>query len=175
MGRKPKQLPCTKLNKKQYNDLIQDLRDKIYSLVVNIETLNDKNGKLYDVGLAILKETRYNQGIVTLYLHALEQLGKLIMVYNCKDTFDGNYYDLESIKTDFYQHDVKLEKALKSLPTECQDIFRDKFEGKLKIQNRVKLLHSDINSSGNVILFDPIDSEKLKNACMRFKKSQFCY
>ena len=96
----------TKLTQKQYDELIQDLRGKVFVLCMNIEALIDKNGQNLNIGLAVLKETRYNTGIVTLYLHALEQLGKLVMVTDyCKDIFDGVYYNLDSIKTDFYNHD----------------------------------------------------------------------
>jgi hypothetical protein len=114
-------------------------------------------------------------GIVTLYLHALEQLGKLVMVTDyCKDTFDGTYYDLDLIKTDFYDHVKKLDTALQKLPDECKDIFVNP-NPSLSIDIRLRLLHSDIDSNGNVIYPDEIDVDKIRNAFKIFKAKQFSY
>ena len=167
-------LQKTKLTEKQFDELIKDLRGSIFVLGMNVEALIEKNGTLSDAGWAILKETRYNIGIVALYLHALEQLGKLIMVYDCKKTFDGTYYDLDSIKSDFYSHDKKLEKALAVLPDECKDVFV-KSGSKLKIDTRLKMLHSDIDNQGNVVYAEEVDVDKIKKAFEIFKTNQFSY
>lgn len=167
-------LPKTQLTQNQYDELIKDLRGKIFVLGMNIESLIEKNGVISDAGFAYLKETRYNMGIITLYLHALEQLGKLIMVTNCKDTFDGTHYDLDSIKTDFYDHDKKLEVALNNLPDECKEIFVNS-DSDLKINVRLKLLHSDINRNGDVVYPETVDTDKIKNAFKIFKTEQYSY
>jgi len=168
-------LPCTKLTQKQFDNLIADLRGNIYVLCINIEALVEKNGKLFEIGIAVLKETRYNVGIVTLYLHALEQVGKLIMVTECKNAFNGTHYELDSIKTDFYKHDVKLDKALDALPDEVKDIFVDSDPENLKIDERLRMLHSDIDSSGNVVCALLVDTDKVKKAFKLFKNKQFSY
>lgn len=167
-------LPNTRLTQKQFDDLKADLRGKIFVLGMNIEALIDKNGTLHDIGISVLKETRYNMGIVTLYLHALEQLGKLIMINSCQNTFDGTHYDLDSIKTNFYIHDKKLEVALDNLPDECKDIFVNSTSN-LKIDTRLKLLHSDIDSSGNVVYPDDVNVNKIKKAFQIFKTEQYSY
>ena len=170
-----KTLPKTKLTQKQYDELVMDLRGKVFVLCMNIEVLLDKNGVIWDNGIAILKETRYNMGIVTLYLHALEQLGKLVMITDyCKNTFDGTYYDLDSIKTDFYDHDKKLDVALANLPNECKDIFVNP-NPSLSIDIRLRLLHSDIDNKGNVLYPDEVDVDKIKKAFEIFKTKQFSY
>lgn len=168
-------LPKTQLTKDQFDDLVKDLRGNIYVLCLNIEALVEKNGKLYETAWAVLKETRYNVGIVTLYLHALEQVGKLIMVTDCKSTFDGTHYDLDSIKTDFYDHEKKLEKALEALPDEIKDIFVDSAPEELKIDERLRMLHSDIDSLGNVVYARLVDTDKVKKAFKTFKDKQFSY
>ena len=170
-----KTLPKTKLTQKQYDELVQDLRGKVFVLCMNIEALIEKNGQIWDNGLAILKETRYNMGIVTLYLHALEQVGKLVMVTDyCKDTFDGIHYNLDLIKTNFYDHNKKLDVALEKLPDECKDIFV-KPNPSLSIDIRLRLLHSDIDNKGDVIYPDEVDVDKIKNAFKIFKAKQFSY
>ena len=168
-------LPKTKLTQEQYDELVKDLRGKVFVLGMNIEALLEKNGKIWNQGMVILKETRYNMGIVTLYLHALEQLGKLIMVTDfCKSTFDGTYYNLDSIKTKFYEHDEKLDAALKNLPDDCKNIFV-KSHPTLSIDIRLKLLHSDIDNKGNVIHPEEVDVDKIKKAFEIFKTRQFSY
>ncbi len=170
----PRTLPETKLTQVQYDNLIQDLRGKTYVLCLNIEALVDRNGELFETGMAVLKETRYNVGIVSLYLHALEQVGKLIMVHNCKGTFDDTYYDLDSIKTDFYDHYKKLDSALEALPDELTDIFVHSSES-LTIKQRLKILHSDIDKNGDVVKSPVIDVDKMKKAFKTFKNKQFSY
>jgi len=168
-------LPCTKLTKKQYDDLIQDLRGKIFVLGMNIEALAEKNGTLHDIGMAVLKETRYNVGITSLYIHALEQLGKLIMVKECKEIFDGTHYHLDSIKSDFYNHDMKIEKALSVLSDSCKDIFAGDVQSDVDLDLRLKQLHSDIDKNGDVVFADPVDPEKVKKAFEIFKTEQYSH
>lgn len=170
-----KTLACTKITKKQFNELIMDLRGKIFVLGINIEALIEKNGKIYEDGFAALKETRYNLGIVSLYLHALEQLGKLIMIKDCENTFDGMYYDLDSIKTDFYIHDKKIDKALGVLSNNCKDIFSEQTQSNVNLDLRLKLLHSDIDKNGNVVIADSVDPQKIKKAFEIFKTQQYSY
>lgn len=171
----PRKLPTTKLTQEQFDNLVKDLRGSVYVLCLNIEALIAQNGKLSDIGIAVIKETRYNVGIVPLYLHALEQVGKLIMVTGCKDTFNGTHYDLESIKYDFYNHNKKLELALESLPDEIKDIFTNDKPENLKIIERLKMLHSDINKDGNIVYARLVDTDKLEKAFKVFKNKQFSY
>lgn len=171
----PRRLPCTRLTKMQYDDLKLDLKGKIFVILMNIEALDQKNGDLHNIGIAVLKETRYNLGIVALYLHAIEQLGKLIMVKECESTFNGICYDLESISEDFYKHDEKLDKALSVLPDDCKDIFTGDVRGQLNFDLRLKMLHSDIDAAGNVVLPESVDVDKIKKAIQIFKTEQYSY
>jgi hypothetical protein len=140
---------------------------------MNIEALLDKNGQIYDIGIAILKETRYNLGIVSLYTHALEQLGKLKMVKDCVSSFDGQFYDLTSIQCDFYDHDKKIDIALQNINPACKDVFVNVGNVPIDLDLRLKLLHSDIDSSGNVVIAPTIDTDKIKNVISLFKTEQY--
>lgn len=175
MGRMGKRLARTHLTQQQYDALIQDLRGKIFVTILNIEALLDKNGKIHDIGIATLKDVRYNQGIVSLYTHALEQLGKLIMVKQCMQS--GGYYDLSPIKYDFYNHNRKINIALQNLPLECKDIFVNAGQGtqNLNLDLRLQLLHSDIDSNGNIIQAPFIDDTKLGKAISWFKTEQYAH
>lgn len=168
------QLKCTKLTKEQYDELIKDLRGKIFVLLMNIEALLPGNGQLYETGFAVLKETRYNLGIASLYTHAIEQLGKLILVKSCK--LVGKYYNLEPIKSDFYNHDKKIKTALNVLPKQCKDIFvKNSKNASIDLDLRLELLHSDIDANGNVIIADAMDVDKIKQAITWFKTEQYAY
>lgn len=170
-----RKLACTQITKQQFDELIKDLRGKIFVIIMNIEALVEKNSKLYDIGISVLKETRYNLGIASLYTHAIEQLGKLIMVKQCK--FDGTYYDLTPIEVDFYDHDKKIDVALQNLPIECKDIFVNTGTSLSQpdFELRLRLLHSDIDNKGNVITIPTIDTDKLKKAIVWFKTEQYAH
>jgi len=158
-------LPTTSITKDQYDILIQDLRGKIWVLMKSIKVLLENSGT-FDQGMFTLREESHSAAIGALYTHSLEQLGKLMMVKNCSATFNGTNYDLSSISEDFYKHNKKIEKALANIDNRCLDIFKSdplsQSQGTVDLQLRLNLLHSDINSSGNIIEIPPIDVDKMK-------------
>ncbi len=121
--KRPRQLPTTIITKDQYDTLIQDLRGKIWIIMKSIKVLLEKSGT-FDQGMFALREESHSVAIGALYTHALEQLGKLMMVNNCKSTFDGTNYNLSSISENFYYHDYKIKTALKNINKKCLDIFK---------------------------------------------------
>jgi hypothetical protein len=110
--------------------------------------------------------------MVSLYTHAIEQLGKLKMVNECKKTKKG-FYDLSPISKDFYKHEKKLSKAFENIEDPSWlDIF--KLPGtRIELQTRLALLHSDIDKNGNVTEMPEISIEKLKVVVEKFKTEQF--
>lgn len=163
-------LKCTLITQQQYKELLKHIQDRIFVILFNIDVLIAENGKIYDQGFVVLKETRYNIGIASLYSHAIEQLGKLLLIKDCK--FNGTNYDLAPIEYKFYDHDKKIDRALAVLDNKCKDIFVNvgpATSSKLDFDMRLKLLHSDIDKSGNVVETPVIDVDKLKNAVGLFK------
>ena len=161
---------CTSITQQQYDNLLKHIQDRIFVILLNIDALLDENGKIYDVGIALLKETRYNIGIAVLYSHAIEQLGKLLLVKDCE--FNGTHYDLTPIEHKFYDHDDKIDRALLVLDNKCKDIFVNIGSitySKPDFDMRLKLLHSDIDSSGNVEETPVIDVSKLRSAVKLFE------
>lgn len=168
-----KELPVTELTQTQYDNLIQDLRAKIWVLIKSIKILLEKSGT-FDTGNILLREESHIPAIASLYTHAIEQLGKLKMVQGCSKNSSGKY-DLSPISRDFYDHVKKLNKAFENIqdPT-WLDIF--KLPGTpIVLQTRLNLLHSDIDENGNITEMPDIDIEKFKIAIEAFHTEQFSH
>jgi len=161
-----RQLPTTIITQDQYDALIKDLRGKIWVIMKSMKILLEKSGT-FSQGMYALREESHSVAIGALYTHALEQLGKLMMVNSCAGTFDGTNYDLSAISENFYNHDEKIKMALDNIDNRCLDIFKNSSQGStantIDLDLRLKLLHSDIDNNGDIEEVPPIDVDKMKN------------
>lgn len=152
------------------------IRGTIWSILETIEIL------LQNLASPV---RRRNVELVTtaLYTHALEEYGKLVLFDRLLP--NGNTINLDPIRTQLLNHNVKITEALNDLPVECRRVFAGAFDpgifspdafqthNPVNWNSRLNILNTDIDPNGNVVPTEVVDLDGLQNAITQFHTAQF--
>jgi len=179
LHKKNKSIPI-EITEQAWHKLRKDTLYNVKAIIDNVRTLDENNVKN-----GILQ---YREPFVAgfLYTHAYEEFGKLLIFQSYKPE---NGKVTINQKNELRDHHVKFEEANKNplLPTECKTVFKtilsttsytpdaNKLSGIQVLDNmpitfeaRTSLIHTDIDSNGNLKKKPVVDREPFSLAVSKF-------